>query len=54
MMNHDFASRILSQWTDGNISVFNGSSHAIEAGSEISAASNFPGEKFLYIYGFAL
>jgi hypothetical protein len=56
MMNHDFASEIFHAMdTDGNISVFNGSSRAIEAGEEICLCyGNFPNEKFMYIYGFAI
>jgi hypothetical protein len=56
MMNHDFASEIYHAMdTDGNISVFNGSSHAIDAGEEICLCyGNFPSEKFMYIYGFAI
>jgi hypothetical protein len=56
MMNHDFASEIFHAMdTDGNISVFNGSSRAIEAGDEICLSyGNFPNEKFMYIYGFAM
>jgi hypothetical protein len=56
MMNHDFASEIFHAMdTDGNISVFNGSSRSIETGEEICLCyGNFPNEKFMYIYGFAI
>lgn len=56
MMNHDFASEIFHAMDKGgNISVFNGSSRAIEAGAEICLRyGNFPNEKFMYIYGFAM
>jgi hypothetical protein len=56
MMNHDFASEIYHAMdTNGNISVFNGSSRSMEAGEEICLCyGNFPSEKFMYIYGFAI
>jgi hypothetical protein len=52
MMNHDFASRDpITQWTDGNISVFNGSSHAIEAGRKsVSAMATFPAKVPVYLW----
>jgi hypothetical protein len=55
MMNHDFASETYHEMDrHGNISVFNGSDRAIEAGEEICLCyGNFPNEKFLLIYGFA-
>jgi len=56
MMNHDFASDISHAMdTDGNLSVFNGSSRAIEPGEDICLSyGNFPNEKLLLIYGFAI
>eukprot|EP00978_Attheya_sp_CCMP212_P011410 scaffold28117_cov56-Attheya_sp.AAC.12 len=56
MMNHDFNSDIDHHIdANGNVSVFNGESSPILPGNEIYLNyGNFPNEKLLLVYGFAL
>jgi hypothetical protein len=60
MINHDFNSGVqhsldLESHSSGDLSVFNGSDRPIETGEEIRLSyGNFPNEKLLLIYGFAL
>ena len=57
MMNHDFGSSVTHSLDSvhGDLSVFNGSSQAIEANQEIFLSyGNFPNEKLLLIYGFVV